>query len=406
MDYFKVTGRSTSYLKYVHMLESIHAVSGNFGEAGHSILLHANMLNFDNEEVPAVGIFPKEMARQRKERLYKVAIDYFDKGKLWEEAINLIKELRTEYEHRLFDYQKLADLLDNQAILVRKINSIERFFPDYFFVGFYGQGFEPKFQGKEMIFRGIELETRQEFVTRIQSRFPNGNILNYTDPPPPEIINSPEQHIQIFHVKPALNPNEEININMPQNISAYYLRNNRSLFTYAKPFRKNQKTIGNEFKNLWIRNYNYITKHRLPGILRRTEITKTDVVEWSPIQNAVYQLEAKNQEIMSLVKRHDGYLEAPPTPVTTFTMILKGTIDAAVNGGVSNYRDFIVPEYERENPQDKAFIIRMREAIVQQMAMLDKALTIHRRIIGPELGPLHENLEQALGKLQASILAV
>jgi len=406
MDYFKATGRASSYLKYVHMLESIHAVSGNFGEAGHSILLHANLLKFDDEEVDAVGIFPKELARQRKERLYKVAIDYFDKGKLWEEAIKLIKELRTEYEFRMYDYQKLADLLEMQATLVRKISSIERFYPDYFLVGYYGKGFEPRYQGKEMIFRGIELETRQEFLSRIQTRFPRACVLNYTDPPPTEVINSPQQHIQIFLVKPSLDLEEELNPSMPQNISTYYLRNNRKLFTYAKPFRKNQITSGNEFKSLWIRNYYYHTKHALPGILRRTEIIKTDMVEWSPILNAVNQLEVKNQEILTCIKRHEGYLEPPPTPVTTFTMILKGTIDAAVNGGINMYKEaFIVPEYEKNNPQDKPLITRLRESIVQQMMLLDKALSIHHRVIGSELGPLHESLEQQFAKLKINVFS-
>ena len=52
----------------------------------------------------------RETARNRKERLYKVAMDYFDNGKLWEEAIKLIKELRVEYEFTLYDYQKLAGI--------------------------------------------------------------------------------------------------------------------------------------------------------------------------------------------------------------------------------------------------------------------------------------------------------
>lgn len=45
--------------------------------------------------------------------LYKKAIEYFDLGKMWERACDLIKELRDEYQFGVFDYEKLANLLVN-----------------------------------------------------------------------------------------------------------------------------------------------------------------------------------------------------------------------------------------------------------------------------------------------------
>jgi dedicator of cytokinesis protein 5 len=40
-----------------------------------------------------------------------MAIDYLDKGKMWEKAIELMRDLRVQYETVVFDYQKLADIL-------------------------------------------------------------------------------------------------------------------------------------------------------------------------------------------------------------------------------------------------------------------------------------------------------
>ncbi len=70
------------------------------------------------------------------------AIDYFDKGKMWERACELIKELRDEYQFGIFDYEKLAALLDTQVALLRKITSETRFFAEYYRVGYYGKGFD------------------------------------------------------------------------------------------------------------------------------------------------------------------------------------------------------------------------------------------------------------------------
>lgn len=39
------------------------------------------------------------------------AISYLDKGKLWEKAIDLSKDLRNQYETVIFDYLKLAEIL-------------------------------------------------------------------------------------------------------------------------------------------------------------------------------------------------------------------------------------------------------------------------------------------------------
>jgi hypothetical protein len=38
-------------------------------------------------------IFPAQMQRARKEQVYLTAIDLFDKGKTWENAIELLKTL-------------------------------------------------------------------------------------------------------------------------------------------------------------------------------------------------------------------------------------------------------------------------------------------------------------------------
>ena len=72
-------------------------------------------------------------------------IDYFEKDKQWEFAIPLCKELANLYEKKVFDYAKLSGILRKEANLFEKVISSNedglRFEPEYFRVGFYGQGF-------------------------------------------------------------------------------------------------------------------------------------------------------------------------------------------------------------------------------------------------------------------------
>jgi hypothetical protein len=81
-----------------------------------------------------------------------------------------------------------------EARLFRRITSGERFFSPFFRVGFYGKGFE-NLNGKAFIYRGFELERVAEFVERMQTRFPKSELVNSTDPPSQEILDSDGQHI-------------------------------------------------------------------------------------------------------------------------------------------------------------------------------------------------------------------
>ena len=102
-----------TYVKYVHKLSNQHLSSNLFIEAGLTILLHADLLEWNDDivdELPDIG-YPSETQRGRKERLFKLSIEYLDKGKAWEKAIHLLGQLRELYENAMFDYPKLADTL-------------------------------------------------------------------------------------------------------------------------------------------------------------------------------------------------------------------------------------------------------------------------------------------------------
>jgi dedicator of cytokinesis protein 1 len=61
--------------------------------------------------------------------------------------------------------------------------------------------------------------------------------------------------------------------------------------------------------------------------------------EVSPLENAVETLESKNQNIKSLIDQHRS---DPSLRVDSLSMQLQGVVDAAVNGGISNYKVSLV----------------------------------------------------------------
>lgn len=74
--------------------------------------------------------------------LYKsINFSFFDKGKCWEKGVPLCKELANFYETKLYDYNKLSDVLKTEAKFFQNILTEIRLEPEYFRVGFFGKGF-------------------------------------------------------------------------------------------------------------------------------------------------------------------------------------------------------------------------------------------------------------------------
>jgi dedicator of cytokinesis protein 1 len=55
----------------------------------------------------------------------------------------------------------------------------------------------------------------------------------------------------------------------------------------------------------------------------------------SPLELAIETLDETNQKIQSQIDQH---LADPSLKVDTLGMILNGVVDAAVNGGIANYK--------------------------------------------------------------------
>ncbi|XP_048474451.1 dedicator of cytokinesis protein 5-like [Rhincodon typus] len=133
--------------------------------------------------------------RELKERLYQEIIRYYDKGKMWENAIKLCKELASMYEMEVFEYEELSHLLKQQATFYQNIMNAMRPLPEYFAVGYYGQGFPSFLRNKMFIYRGKEYERYEDFRLKLTTQFPNAKKMTSTSPPSDELKASPRQCI-------------------------------------------------------------------------------------------------------------------------------------------------------------------------------------------------------------------
>jgi hypothetical protein len=255
-------------------------------------------------------------------------------------------------------------------------------------------------QNKEFIYRGLELERLSDFSQRIQAKFPSAKMLTYTDPPTDEVLNSDTQNLQIFSVKSSSleekegKPSPRINDSMHPNSQKYFNVNDVGVFLYSKPFRKNKQKgeqQHEEFADLWYRNYYYVLADPLPALNRRSDITRIDITETHPVDNAINAMKDKNREITEMTTRYEGGNAGNLAP---FTMILKGVIDAAVSGGTVLYtKAFFNDDWLSRNRDRVAAAEVLNQALVTQVVVLDKGLKLHASLCPQEMAALQQDLD-------------
>ncbi|XP_076035833.1 dedicator of cytokinesis protein 3-like isoform X2 [Oratosquilla oratoria] len=394
--------RQEMYVRYIYKLHDLHLPVGNYTEAAFTLQLHAAQLSWSNRMLHADHLYPAQTETQRKEQIYRQIVNYFDKGKCWEEGIPLLEELAVQYKLHIFDYKKLSEVLKQQAEFYEKILKGGRYDNEYFRVGFYGFGLPLFVRNKVFIYRGLEYEQITAFTQRITNEFPQAKLLSHNTPPDDAIRSSDSQYIQICAVKPVAAPKPEFDGGeVDERILKYYMVNHIKHFTYDRPTYRGQPDKENEVKNLWIERITYVTESELPGILKWFEVVEQRVEQLSPPQYACETVHKNNSHIRQMINH---YRVNQQDNIQPFTMRLQGTIDAAVNGGIAKYQEaFFGSEYLLINPEFTEHVTKLKGLISEQTMILEVALELHGKIAPAANQPLHKRLIEVFEGLRTKV---
>uniref|UniRef100_A0A665WMD0 Dedicator of cytokinesis 1 n=1 Tax=Echeneis naucrates TaxID=173247 RepID=A0A665WMD0_ECHNA len=406
LNFYKEIDREEMYIRYLYKLCDLHKECDNYTEAAYTLLLHAKLLKWSDEQCAAHLTqrdgYQATTQGQLKDQLYQQIINYFDKGKMWEEAIILGKELAEQYENEMFDFEQLSASLRKQAQFYENIVKVIRPKPDYFAVGYYGMGFPSFLRNKMFIYRGKEYERREDFEARLLTQFPNAEKMKTTTPPSEDTKCSSGQYLQCFTVKPILDlPAKFQNKPVSEQIVSFYTVNEVHKFQYSRPVRKGEKDPDNEFANMWIERTTYTTAYKLPGILRWFEVKSVSTEEISPLENAIETMQLTNEKISSMVQRH---LTDPNLPINPLSMLLNGIVDPAVMGGFTNYEKFrtsmpLTSHLSRRRGIKVSYAV----VVLRQIPHLAEGVRIHGEKVTEALRPFHDRMEACFKQLREKV---
>ncbi|XP_055847546.1 dedicator of cytokinesis protein 3 isoform X2 [Episyrphus balteatus] len=398
--------RKEMYLRYIYKLHDLHLQAENYTEAGFTLKLYASMLTWDRESISnAPNDNTDQLEWQRKEKLYHEILKYFDKGKCWEKGIPLCKELAHLYETRLFDYNKLSEILNLEAKFFQNILTQLRPEPEYFRVGFYGMGLPLFVRNKQFVYRGLEYERIGAFTQRLQTEFPQAQILTNNSPPDASILSAPDQYIQISNIRPVGDAQalKTAMVPVPEKIARFYEVNDVTRFIYDRPIYKGPIDKDNEFKSLWIERTTLDIDSPLPGILRWFEVISKSVQEITPVEFACETMNNVGKELWDLIVQ---YRSDPKRNINPFSMRLQGIIDANVMGGISKYQEAFFSENFLKSAQghgQQANVQKLKCLILEQIQVLETALELHGQLAPPGVQPLHNRLLERFSQLRQSL---
>uniref|UniRef100_A0A8D2JFC7 Dedicator of cytokinesis protein 4 n=1 Tax=Varanus komodoensis TaxID=61221 RepID=A0A8D2JFC7_VARKO len=402
LNFYKTElNKEEMYIRYIHKLYDLHLKAQNFTEAAYTLLLYDELLEWSDRPLREFLNYPMQTEWQRKEHLHLTIIQNFDRGKCWENGIILCRKIAEQYES-YYDYRNLSKMRVMEASLYDKIMDQQRLEPEFFRVGFYGKKFPFFLRNKEFVCRGHDYERLEAFQQRMLNEFPHAIAMQHANQPDETIFQAEAQYLQIYAVTPIPEGQEVLQREgIPDNIKSFYKVNHIWRFRYDRPFHKGTKDKDNEFKSLWVERTTLILVQSLPGISRWFEVEKREVVEMSPLENAIEVLENKNQQLRTLISQCQTRQMQNINPLT---MCLNGVIDAAVNGGVSRYQEaFFVKEYVLNHPEDGDKITCLRELMLEQAQILEFGLAVHEKFVPQDMRPLHKKLVDQFFVMKSSL---
>ena len=339
-----------------------------------------------------------EKAKCRKMReiliaLYTYAINLLIEGNFTYPAyaLPIIDELKNKCIYPQNITRPIAEILQIQSKVYEQAANNDQVYFFFYRVLFKGNGFDESLRDKAMMYRTSGFMKADQFMRNLSKMFPESQCFQSEeefDKACQTIDPEKGQLILLTNAEPANVAEVDDPFYMaqldtkPKFVTMY--ENNRGLKVFKTQISKNLKKFEgmiNEFQISQILQTYYFIEGEFPTYARRKEVIaeKTFQRILKPIQTACYMMTKQYEELTTLTNTfhyfHIHNTNVDGGQINAFRMKIKGTVEASVNGGVSNYISaFLTDKYIQENPDDKVYVDKLREILAMLMDEVAVAL--------------------------------
>lgn len=330
---------------------------------------------------------PEQSSFERKEYLYKESAKNFAQGLKLEKALSIYKDLIAAYDKINYDLSGLAYVYGEMSNIYTALQTVDRLVPTYFKVSFTGQGFPSSLRNKSFIFEGLPFEHITSMHDRLLRVYHGTTIVQSQERMDELFLNSSVgRFIHVSSVEPQFELSEHFKNNVDKknfldNKTWMYIEN-RNLRTFSNSRRLPGAT---GVVDLWVNEVTYRTTSTFPTLMNRSEIIEVTQRKLSPLQNALRSLRIKVQELNGLENMCWKVIKEQGDCSEVFSELsrnMAGTIDAPVNGGMTQYREFLNPK-TASNFEEKD-LNSLTTAFADLAAILARCLILHRELLPSE----------------------
>ncbi|CAA6654525.1 unnamed protein product [Spirodela intermedia] len=296
-----------------------------------------------------------------------------------------------------------------ESILEQEASPIPFIDATYYRVGFYGERFG-KLDRKEYVYReprDVRLGDIMEKLSHIYEAKMDGNHTLHIIPDSRQVNAEDLQpgvcYLQITAVDPVME-DEDLGSRRERIFSlstgSVHARVfNRFLFD--TPFTKNGKTQGG-LEDQWKRRTVLQTEGSFPALVNRLLVTKSESLEFSPVENAIGMIETRTAALRNELEEPRSSEGDQLPRLQSLQRILQGSVAVQVNSGVlSVCTAFLSGEpATRLRSQELQQLIA---ALLEFMAVCKRAIRVHFRLIGEEDQDFHTQLVNGFQSLTAEL---
>ncbi|ULT83041.1 hypothetical protein L3Y34_012341 [Caenorhabditis briggsae] len=355
--------------------------------------------NSDNEnqiqsyhftEAGLVKILEKAFSLLEKAQLYellfpfsKVILDYCHETRSYSRVSHIHKRLSIAAEQ----IKETGEFYENQSDpWLSPLPGIDkRCFGTFFRVAFYGKLFG-ELNEKEFVYKESAFSKLNEISSRLEifytSTYGEDNVIVLKDSKPVDVrkLNPEKAYIQITFVDVYLADNEKM-----ERLSYFERRNNVSMFYYETPYTtegRAQGDLSSQYKKRTI----LTVENSFPYIKTRLRVVSRDVLNFSPIEVAIEDIDRKSRELAAALLHKNPKM---------LSMLVQGSIGTTVNQGPLEIANVFLANAmtdERGRPVDRLQNkLRLSFRHLQFRAM--EAIELSRQLISEDQKEYQENME-------------
>ncbi|XP_068242950.1 dedicator of cytokinesis protein 9 [Palaemon carinicauda] len=313
--------------------------------------------------------------------LYRILIPIYEDQRNYQALVQC-------YSHLYQAYSRVVEVNASQKRLLGR----------YYRVAFFGPSYFEDEAGKEYVYKEPKVTSLAEISERLYHQYCDKfgkeavkMIMdsNFVDA---DELESRYAYIQVTHVNPYFPEEERAN-----RITEFDMNNNINTFMFETPFTQEGKAHG-KLDEQWKRRVILKTDYSFPYVKKRIQIVDTEVLEMSPIEVAIDEMESRVKELVEIVQKQ-------PTDIKKLQLKLQGSISVQVNAGPLAYASTFLEENNAASyPVNQ--VLRLKDVYRDFVCTCKEALDLNSSLVSSDQYEYQMALESNFSELLQSLSSI